>query len=432
MKGLSKKIFQLSTISALIALSSPLYAAGYRLEFQSPSVLSDGGDAAVIDDASTNWYNSAGLPYLPQQLAAGLTDVYQNNHFTGSSTAPSTVGVPFYNFDSGSSSANSKPNAILPNLHYSLPFHERFAFGLSIVPAWGLKENYGEASSVRYNSTSVATKTIDIAPSLAMRLNDQWSIGIGPDFHYLYLTTEAHVRTQPVTNFDSISRYAADNWNTGWHAGILYRMNSATRFGLNYRSKIVSDLSGNSTFAFNGISQLRTNSFKTTIPLPSSTTLSVYHDFTEKWAMMGTIAYDHWSSLGHYYGQNIIQPGLTPGSSTLVNATSIQNMHNTFDYSVGTHYKLNQQWLLRGSLKYLPTPTSDSYRQLLFPDSPKLGINLGARYTINTKLAVDMLYAHVFTQTVHINDVNPITRAQTSGHLSNEVNVVGAQVVWNI
>ncbi len=419
MKGVKRKIVSLSVLSLMAAFSSQAEAAGYKLEFQSASVLADAGEAAVVEDAGTNWYNSAGLVYLPQQLVGSLIDVYQRVHFSGTSTAPSPL-LPSASYNNPNSNASSYPNSVLPAVHYALPFKGRFAFGISVVPAWGLIENYNENTDVRYSLNKVTTKTMDVSPSLAMKINQQWSVGAGPDFHYFQIHTRMHV-LNPLGE-DSISRYSADNWGKGWHAGVLYRVTDATRIGLNYRSKIVMNMDGHSDFT----GGFYVNNFKVNIPMPPVTTLSVYHDVNPVWALMGTIAYDQWSVIQYYYGQNIATP-LGP-----TNAVSPQNFRNTFDFSVGTHYVLNQDWMLRASIKYEPTPTNDRDRTLTFPDGDKLGLNLGARYTINKKLAVDMIYAHVFTKNVHINDINPLTAATSVGNTNTDIDLVGAQLVWNI
>src|SRR5688572_27761079 len=101
------------------------HAAGYRLEFQSASVLADAGEAAVVEDASTNWYNSAGLVYLPQQLAISGMQMYQVSKFSGTATTPSPLG--FTNRTSGSDYSYITP--FLPGIHYSHPFAQnKFAF----------------------------------------------------------------------------------------------------------------------------------------------------------------------------------------------------------------------------------------------------------------------------------------------------------------
>lgn len=431
MKRIFKKVLRFSGLTLIAALSSQAYAAGYKLEFQSPSVLADAGDAAVVEDASTNWYNSAGLVYLPQQLVGAVTDVYQRVRFSGTSSAPTAVpGASGYM--NTSSDASSYPNSILPAFHYVLPFKDRYAVGISVVPAWGLMEDYGENSSVRYNLTKITTKTIDVAPSFAMKINDHWSFGVGPDFHYFSLQSRSHAFTQPLTPTDSVSRYNANNWGRGWHAGLLLRLDDATRVGLNYRSKIVMNMTGGSNFALGSGPGYETDQFKVSIPMPPTTSLSVYHDVSPVLAFMGTVAYDQWSVIQYYYGQNYIQPPSAANPSGLINVVSPQRFSDTVDVSVGTHYKWNDQWMLRGSLKFEPTPTNDSDRALSFPDARKIGLNFGARYQMNKKVAIDMIYAHVFTQQTHINDINPASGAVSSGHVNNDIDLVGAQLVWNI
>jgi long-chain fatty acid transport protein len=422
MQGIRIQIVGFSSLCLAAILCSQVQAAGYKLEFQSASVLADAGEAAVVEDAGTNWYNSAGLIKLPQQLVASAFDVYAPNTFGGTMSAPS-AGSSFF----AGGSASSHPNSFLPAFHYSFPFKEKFALGLSVVPAWGFMENYGENSMVRYDLTKIYTRTINIAPSFAMKINDQWSFGIGPDFHYFAVQSRNHVRTQPTTANDSISRFSADSWGYGGHAGILFQINEATRIGLNYRSKIMMNLDGYSDFGLDGIGSFESNSFKLPIPLPPTTTLSAYHDVNARWALMGTIAYDQWSVLDNYHGRNYIQPtGIIP--SVVVQ----QNLSNTFDFSVGTHYKLNDQWMLRGSVKYVATPTNSSFRDINFPDGQKLGLNIGTRYQYNKKLAFDVMYGHVFVRTVHINGLNPVTGSLASGHSRTSIDLVGAQVVWNI
>src|SRR5205809_1999786 len=109
-----KRILRLSGFGLIAILSSQTYAAGYKLEFQSASVLADAGEAAVVEDAGTNWYNSAGIVYLPQQLAVSSIDLYSRTRFSGSVFAPSLSGAHF----SGSGSASSNSNVMLPGIHY--------------------------------------------------------------------------------------------------------------------------------------------------------------------------------------------------------------------------------------------------------------------------------------------------------------------------
>jgi long-chain fatty acid transport protein len=175
------------------------------------------------------------------------------------------------------------------------------------------------------------------------------------------------------------------------------------------------------------IPSARSDSFKLRIPLPPTTSLSIYHDMTPCWALMGTIAYDQWSVLKNYYAQNYQSLlGVLPAVYVP------QSMHNTFDVSIGTHYKFNPLWMLRANMKYEPTPTQTQYRDLNFPDGTKLGFQIGARYQMTPKVALDMLYGHVFVRTANINTVQPVTFVSPVGYNRTSIDVFGAQLVWNV
>jgi long-chain fatty acid transport protein len=440
---IGSRIVRLSALGLLSLLASQVYAAGYKLEFQSASVLADAGEAAVVEDAGTNWYNSAGLVYLPLQVVMSGIDVYAPTTFSGTVTAPSTLNLtPFAataNNFTASGSASSHPNSILPAFHLSAPLSQRLAVGFSMVPSWGFTEDYGEGSILRYNLTRVYTKTIELTPSLAFKVNPQWSIGLGPDFNYFSAESKTHVRTEGTlapligTSGDSISRFSGDNWSAGGHIGVLYRYSDATRIGINYRSKLSMHLSGYSQFRFGGNPVMQTDGFRLAIPLPPVTTLSIYHDVNPCWALMGTVAYDQWSSIQNYTAINYIQPSLAnPAVSTLTNVTAPQDMHNTLDFGVGTHYKLNEKLMLRANVKYEPTPTKSAYRYVNFPDGVKLGVQIGARYQATKKVALDVIYGHVFVRTMHINDFNPASFALASGHSRTSVDLLGGQLVWDL
>lgn len=313
------------------------------------------------------------------------------------------------------------------------------ALGLSVVPAFGFTENYGESSILRYNQTRVYTRTIDISPSIAFQLTPQWSIGFGPDAHYFSAQSKAHVRTEstdPVivpTAGDSFSRFSVNNWAYGGHVGVLFKYDDHTRVGVNYRSKLMMHLGGYSDFNLDQVSFFETNAFQLPIALPASTTFSVYHDMTPCWALMGTIAYDQWSSIQNYHARNYIEPSPTnPLESTLINVTVPQDMHNTVDLSVGTHYKINEKLMLRASFKYEPTPTSNSFRYVNFPDGVKYGVQVGSRYQATDKVALDFIYGHVFVKSGNIDDVNPATDATAVGRFHSHVDLLGGQLVWNL
>lgn len=431
MKRMFLKLSRYSS-AIMLVLATQAHAAGFKMEFQSASVLSDAGDAAVVEDAGTNWYNSAGLVYLPRQVVFGGFDVYAPARFSGTAFAPSAIPAPAGSDFLATGRASSHPNSIIPLFHLAFPLNNTIALGLSVVPAWGFAEDYGNTALTRYDLKRIYTRSIDVAPSLAFRLSDCWSFGFGPNFEYFLAKQSIHVRTQGEelvggTPGDSIARFYADDIEMGGHAGVLYRLSDWTRFGLNYRSKLVMDLDGNAVFGLNNDGVFTSESFKLRAPFPATTTFSFYHDFNPCWAIMGSVSYDQWSVLNRFISEDLVTP-----LEVIPHLESKQNMHNTFDYGLGTHYRWNDKLMLRANVKYEPTPTSDRFRDILFPDGDKLGFQIGSRYQINKKLALDLVYGHVFVRRVEINSVNPLTLATLQGHSKSKIDLIGAQLVMDM
>ena len=248
------------------------------------------------------------------------------------------------------------------------------------------------------------------------------------------MQSSRHVRTEPVTPGDSTQRFTADSWETGFHAGILFRNpQDTTRIGLGYRSKIVHHLEGYSDFALNNIASYESDEFTLRLVTPATTTLSGYQVITPRVTILGTLAYDQWAQNKAYNATNVIEPPPPPSvNPSTINVTLPQNMKNTLDVSVGSHYQLNDQWMLRGSIKYLPSPTNDNFRDVNFPDGRKIGFQIGSRYQMTQSTALDLVYGHVFVKQAPINITDPVTFANTSGHTRTHIDLFGAQLVINI
>jgi long-chain fatty acid transport protein len=449
-KAMLKKISTVVVPSILATMPMYAHAAGYKMEFQSVSVMGGGGDAAVLEDAGTNWYNSAGDVYMPKQLVFSSFEVYIPTTFTGTATAPSPYDAvlphppfPLYSYQSGLGSASAHTSTFIPSFHATYPLSERYAVGLSVVPAWGFREDYGSHSMLRYTLQSIYTRTFDIEPSLAIKLNNQWSIGLGPDFNYFTVQSEASARTEgPVPPFvppgvpagtagDSIQRFTGEQWKTGWHVGILLRQSDTTRIGLNYRSPIIMDLKGDSSLAiFNGPT-VTSSDFSISVPMPAVTTLSIYHELSPIFALTGSIFYDQWSINNAYHGKSIVTLA-SDGTPTTTNVDIDQNFRNTVDFSVGAHLKLTEKLMLRSLIKYVATPTNNQDRDVNFPDAPKLGFHFGSRYQMTKNVALDLIYGHAFVWQEPIYSTNPLTGATANGHVRSHVDFAGGQFVINI
>jgi long-chain fatty acid transport protein len=176
-----KKLMLLMISSGVFFASPHINAAAFQLFEQDGASIGNyhAGRSAVAEDASTAFYNPAGLVRIKnQQLVLGLDPVVTDIKFHGTVDV-NTVGLGTV----GPVSAPAQGGGLnfVPDLNYAAPITDRFVFGFSIVAPFGLKTDYGTTSFTRYASTLTSLQVIDFSPSLGIALTDKFSIGAGVD-----------------------------------------------------------------------------------------------------------------------------------------------------------------------------------------------------------------------------------------------------------
>ncbi len=428
-KNYPRSLLTLGLFSTLAGISTGVFAAGSYTPLMNVADLGNAysGGAAIAQDASTNYYNSAGLVRIPhQQLVVSATGVLAHVKYTGSASAPG-LGLP-YN-DSGSASTYSP--ALIPAIHYALPLSDALYFGMSVTEPYGVSYSYPDDSLVRYDIVSAKAQSLDLSPSLAYKVSDQFSVGVGIDALYMSVYQKYMVRTQPFTvNSDSIAKADLSGWGYGWHAGMLYQITPHTRVGLNYRSQIVNQLAGKSQLSvYNGPATGTTtsNNFQSRITTPPTTSLSLYHDMTNRWAIMGTVDYTQWS----VYKTVPVNNAASLGSQT-VSISIPQYYHNAWRYAVGTSYQLTPRWLIRSGISYEQGASNATYRDMLIPEGTHTDIAVGGHYQASTTVGLDIGYVHNFFKAVPMNYVSDYSHNSLNGSYRPAVDNLGLQLTWNI
>ncbi|MBA2649041.1 MAG: outer membrane protein transport protein [Legionella sp.] len=425
------------------------------------------GVAAEAADASTGWYNPAGLVLIRnQELVGGGVGVFPVAKLSGTSTFFTTTGFPApspasLSYVENFENIQSSKNAFVPSAHYALPLGERLTFGLSLVSPFGLATDWGETSPVRYEATYTDLKTVNLSPQLGGRLSDTFSIGAGLDLQYaqvkfnrvLGAPSVLQFGDQPVNRVDSLSYNEGDSFAVGFHAGLLGMFNAdRTRIGLNYQSKMTHRFYGSSTLT--GVlatieslgddpalvgTFVSPHLFSNSISLPDVLTLSAYHDVNETFALLASIVYTGWSTFDIIQLNNVAAVDIsstTAVTQTLVNAPSPQNFRDTWRAALGANYYICPTFMLRFGGGYDQTPTNNIDRDVRLPDTNRWGLSIGAHYQFRPNLGIDFGYSHLFgTSDSEINRTDPLGPSSTftvNARGRNHADLVGAQFVWMI
>jgi len=365
-------LFRFLLASSLMVLSSQAMSSAFQLWEQDGASVGNfhAGYAAAAEDASTAFYNPAGISrFKNQQIIFAGSSVMTSFKYKGTIQAdnfdpqPQTVTAQGGNF------------GFLPALAYVTPLNDVLGFGFSVVVPFGLKVDYGNSTLIRYAVTKSEASVIDISPSLSIKLTDKASVGFGPDIQLMS------------AEFDLVGAYDADTSDTdginnangtgyGYHLGGLYEFSPKTRIGLSYHSQVVHHLSGKSTFtgpladpmSANG-GELVSSRARVDITLPPYTALSIYHRAHPQFAVMASAIYTQWSILRELRLQNVagLSESLDPTTNLLVILPEF--FRNTWNISLGANYYPTDKVILRAGIGYDQTPVRDDYRNVGLPDN---------------------------------------------------------------
>ncbi len=451
-----------------IIATSTAYSGGFSLYTEdSPSAIGNyaAGIAAEAADASTGWYNPAGLALIhKQQMVAGGVGIFPSAKLSGTSTF-STSG--FENYVQNFQDLQGGDNAFVPAFHYALPVGDKVTFAFSSVSPFGLSTDWDQTSAVRYQATLSELITVNLSPEFGVKLTDHFAYGAGLDVQYarvkfntIFGAPNLYAPILPATLVDTLSYNNGNSVGVGFHTGVMAMFNdNHTRIGLNYQSKMRHSFHGQSRLvgklASPGIilgdlaSVLNASSsavfknnqlYSNPIELPDVVTLSGYQDVNESLALLGSVVYTGWSSFKQITLNNVAAPAINPLTTqvSLVQAVSSkqQNYLDAWRFALGANYRVNQQWMLRAGGGYDATPTNNAFRDVRLPDVNRWALSIGTHYQARPSIGVDVGYTHIFSaDNSRVNRTDAIGTSSTfnvNAVSQAYVDLVGAQVVWNI
>ncbi|HLQ25291.1 MAG TPA: outer membrane protein transport protein [Acidiferrobacterales bacterium] len=396
---------------ALTGFSGGAGAAGFQLLEQNASGLGNAfaGTAAVAEDASTIFFNPAGMTRLPASQAVVAVSAIRLSakfHDAGSSTPfPGGVGT--------NEGGDAGDWAFLPILYYAMDLNPNWKFGLGINSPFGLKTEYSSGWIGRFQGIKSELDTININPSLAYKISDTASVGFG--------ISAERVKAELTSNAGplGVATINADDWNYGANIGALFQISPSTRVGAAYRSEIKHSLSGDVAFSS---APAGNGPITADVTFPASLTLSLLTGIDPKWDVLADLSWTEWSK---FQTLDIHFTSGAPLSSTT------ENWKDSYRLAVGTNYKYSESWKLRAGIAYDQSPVSDEFRTVRIPDNNRTWLAFGAKYTVSKGGYIDFGYAHLFVKDAPINQTQTTGVPSTVlGNYKNSVDVLGAQYTY--
>lgn len=403
--------------SGSIAGSGAAVAAGFQLQEQNASGLgvAYSGMAAAVQDASTAFWNPAGMSLLPgRQIAGAVNYIMPSTKF--SSSGPPPFGSTFDAFGNGGQGGVS---AFVPALYGTWMIDPRWSVGLAINVPFGLSTEWDSQWAGMFYGIKSKIETVNINPTVSFKVNNMLSLGAGVSYQKLNATLTNGV-TPLIPSVQG--KVEGDDWSWGWNVGALLDFGQGTRVGLTYRSAISYTVEGNLTFNSPVFSALNSN-VKADIKLPQTASIGLSHQFNPQWRVLADYTWTGWDSIQNL---NVVRTsGLLSGMT--VSSTPL-NFNNSWRIGAGVEYQVNQPWLLRAGMAYDTTPVQDQYRTPRLPDANRTWLSIGARYQPNPQWWLDVGYTYIWMDNASSNLTSPVVPpGNLSGTYKANINILGAQ-----
>lgn len=435
-----------SVAGALLMMQGSATASGFALIEQSGSGLGNAfaGGAASAEDASTIFFNPAGMSRLTdKQAAIAAHAIRPSAEFSNGASAAAAL-QPL-----GGNGGDAGDWALVPNAYFAMEVNPRTRIGVGINAPFGLQTEYDSTWMGRFQAIKSKAETINLNPSVSYQVNDSFSIGAGLNYQHIKgelscavnyagaiyaatLATGASPATAAATataataggKAEGISTVSGSDSAWGYNFGALLNVSPQTRVGLAYRSRIEYDLGG--TVAFdNRPAALAANSLvadgAVTLPLtvPDSFSISAFHRLNDKWDIMADATWTGWG----------VFQQLKIDRANGANLTTVQEKwDDTWRISVGANHHYNDKWTARIGVAFDQTPVSDEHRTARIPDEDRTWLALGGQYKPSKEGAVDFGYAHLFVKDASIADKQAAAgKGSLIGNYENSVDIISVQ-----
>ncbi|MFH1532357.1 MAG: outer membrane protein transport protein [Pseudomonadota bacterium] len=387
-------------ILALAFAASPALGAGIELQEQSAAAM--GRVLAVkarLEDASTVFFNPAGLAYLrgfqiqagdnlvfPVFTAHDARDVPAGESWGSDTTTNKLVAPPHAYFSWGTDVGSSGGIGVGAGVN--------FPFGLAMTWPDDFAGRHLIAGSnmmipeILVGMAYAPVKQISFGATLVVSPAQIWlQKYLGPDFGLV------GDDGSPLT--DSTVTMSGFGVGIGANVGLQARPVEGLYLGFAYRSRIALKMEGDAHFNLDGLADqggFPDQAVKTEFQLPDIFSLAVGYQILDAWYAEIDVEYTLWSLF-----KDIPLTFPDDGTGSLSQAIP-QDWRDTVTVRFGNEITLGerQEWAIRAGAGYDPTPATSKYLSPMLPDSDRIFAAIGGGYEFDFGLGIDLSYLHTF------------------------------------
>ena len=367
----------------LVCWGAAALANGFRNPPEGAAALGQsGGKLILTDDASAISHNPANLTKLDKAEAEVSVTLVDTKTDYSSPYGSATTDDPWKE---------------LPNLFVAMPFdHGNYVAGLGVTTPFGQSTVWDKDGSFHYTAPYFAEmKLMNVNPTLAAKLSDQLSVGVGVDVYWSQLDMKQILPWSMVTGSrlspDGVIHLRGEGQGVGGNAAVEFSPVAGHTLALTYRSPVKVDYSGDTDVSESpagaqmlGLSP--SSDFDTSIEFPAvaalgyavalSSTVRVEADV--EW-----VEFSRYNELTLDAGNNnalLHRPG---DPNPMAPLTLRQDWKDTWNFGVGADWAVMPTVTLRAGYIYLESPVPEETLAPTLSDADQNVITVGAGYHPN-------------------------------------------------
>ena len=377
-KGLLVLIITLFAASALMANGLSLNSIG-------PRALGMGGAmVGLADDPTAIYWNPAGLAGQNSSLYFFATDIIPFGTYKANS---SDFGYPpdYFTID-----AKTKPHHYLgPNLFANYKMGN-LTLGLGVFVPAGLGAEYdGDDLTPLAGGESLEWMSkiavIDIAPTIAYKINDMFSLGVTGNIFYGMFDMK-----RPSTYTDTLGvthgfQYSESSTGTGFgvSGGLLCKLSDMIQFGVSARTEIKVTMSGeaeNALMLFQGGPE--ESDFDRDVAWPLWAAFGVAVKPMPNLTITADAQYSQWAKSEDSFKTEFKDPVWKAVTAATGDDTFVLDWKDCIQYRLGFEYMAGEKLALRAGYYYDPAPAPDETLNILFPSSTNNVVTAGLGFCV--------------------------------------------------
>ncbi|MDX3774133.1 outer membrane protein transport protein [Chromatiaceae bacterium AAb-1] len=435
------------------------FAEGYKLFEQSVSSMGNAyaGRGAQITDATLVYSNPAALTQLQgAQLSGGINYIAARTNYRNAE-AYSAQGAPVV----GRSEGKISLNELIPFVFYSDHISEQLSWGIGFYVPYGLSSDYQQDWVGRYFADETAIEVLSLQPTLAYKVTDIFSVGLGISVNRVSGTLSkfkdhsglcemgtaindlaggADIYNDAYCN--SHYQVEGDDIAFGYTLGLHSEPVSGTRLALVYHSAVRYTLKGDSEITNTPITganvagnpgymviaphlpavdlstgKLAANDYlteasKLSLTTPATLTFSIDQQVTPELSLQFSANWTEWSE---FRSIDIVSDDANPSIS--LNTQLPQNLNaegyigyipeqwrNVWAFAVGATYQYRPDLALKAGIAYDENPIQDSHRTARVPTTDRTWLTVGSNWKLAENMSMDFAYGYLFTSDTAINE----------------------------